>query len=285
MEELPKRLEIQERIAEFERLGKFNDHVEYDAPAKDIKPKDVDYTIKKLRSKFLTKLANWLGRIHFESQIKHGTFIIKEVTGLENAAVTSGAIVTCNHFNINDNYAVYRALKPVFRKKQYLYKVIKDSNYTNFKGVVRLLMRHANTLPLSSNSETMKCFLEGVSVLLKRGEKILIYPEQAMWWNYRKPRPFKPGAFKLAAMNTAPVIPAFISMKDSKNVDKEGFPIPEYYIHFFPAIYPDESLTVNENVKAMMEKNYELWVNKYEEFYGIKLEYATQSDTAEKELV
>ena len=30
------------------------------------------------------------------------------------------------------------------------------------------------------------------------GEKVLVYPEQSMWWNYRKPRPLKSGAFKFA---------------------------------------------------------------------------------------
>lgn len=288
MEKSQERLKVLNRIAEYEKLGKFNIDVEDDKPAEEIRPKDVDYVNKKLSSKFLTFLANKLGIAFFESMIKKNKFIIKEVIGLENVAdIKTGAIVTSNHFNIRDNYAIFRALKPTFRKKQFLYKVIKDSNYTNFKGVVRLLMRHANTLPLSTNSETMRRFLDGISTLLKRGEKILIYPEQSMWWNYRKPRPFKPGAFKIAVNNNVPVIPAFIAMKDSDFIDDDGFPVQEYYIKFFPPIYPDSSLTYSENVKMISQKNYDLWVKHYEEFYGEKLVFSTASAQTEqtKELV
>ena len=273
MEQSEQRLKVLARIKEYEKAGRFNEDVEDDEPAKPIRPKDVDYVNKKLSSKLLTKLANFIGKSFFEYMIKKNQFIIKEITGLENADIKSGAIITCNHFNIRDNYAVYRALKPVFRKRQYLYKVIKDSNYTNFKGPVRLMMRHANTLPLSSDFETMKKFYAGVKTLLGRGEKILIYPEQAMWYNYRKPRPFQPGAFRIAARNGVPVIPVFIGMKDSEFIDNEGFPVQEYYLHFFPPIYPDANLSEKENAAIMSEKNYALWVEKYEEFYNEKLTY------------
>ncbi len=273
--EIPEtRLKVLAKIKEYEKAGRFNDDVEDDAPAKPIRPKDVDYTAKKLSSRFLTRIANFLGKAFFENMIKKNKFIIKEIIGLENAAaVKEGAIVTSNHFNLRDNYAVYRALIPVFRKKQYLYKVIKESNYTNFKGPVRIMMRHANTLPLSSDFETMKAFYAGVKTLLSRGEKILIYPEQAMWFNYRKPRPMQLGAFRLAARNNAPVLPVFICMKDSEFIDDEGLPVQEYYIHFFPAIYPDEKLSEKENASIMREKNYELWVKCYEDFYKEKLVY------------
>ena len=275
MEQSEYRLKVIARINEYEKAGRFNDDVEEDPPTKTIRPKDVDYVNKKLSSKILTALANFLGRTFFESMIKKNKFIIKEITGLENAAaLKQGAIVTCNHFNICDNYAVYRALKPVFRKRQYLYKVIKEGNYNNFKGPIRLMMRHANTLPLSSDFETMKKFYAGVKTLLSRGEKILVYPEQAMWFNYRKPRPMQIGAFRIAAKYNAPVIPAFICMKDSEYLDDDGFPVQEYYIHFFPAIFPDENLSEKENAEKMREKNHELWVNRYEEFYNEKLTYS-----------
>lgn len=268
------RLKVLAKISEYEKAKRFNDDVEEDAPATPIRPKDVDYTAKKLSSKFLTGIANFLGKSFFESLIKKNKFIIKEVIGIEHAAVVDeGAIVTCNHFNLRDNYAVYKALIPVFRKRQRLYKVIKESNYTNFKGPVRIMMRHANTLPLSSDFETMKAFYAGVKTLLSRGEKILIYPEQAMWFNYRKPRPMQLGAFRLAARNNAPVIPVFITMKDSEFFDDEGCCVQEYYIHFFPAIYPDEKLSEKENAVIMRDKNYAIWVKCYEEFYNKKLEY------------
>ena len=177
MEKSEERLKVLNKINEYEKLGNFNDDVEDDAPAKTITPKDVDYVNKKLRNKLMTMIANKLGKMFFESMIKKNKLIIKEITGLENvSSVKGGAIMTCNHFHISDNYVVYRAIKPTLKKRHYLYKVIKESNYTNFKGVVRILMRHANTLPLSSNTDTMKDFYKGLNTLLERGEKVLIYP-------------------------------------------------------------------------------------------------------------
>ena len=277
MEKSSERLKVIEKINEYERMGKFNDDVEEDLPSEPITPKQVDYTNRKIRSKVLTKVANFLGKTFFEHLIKKQKFIIKEIDGLENvSAVKGGAIITCNHFNLRDNYAVYKAIKPVLqRRRKRLYKVIKEGNYTNFHGPVRLMMRHANTLPLSSDMRTMRKFYRAVEKLLKRGEKILIYPEQAMWWNYRKPRPFKNGAFKLAVKNNVPVLPVFITMKDSEVLDDDGFFVQEYYIHFLPAIFPDESLVSVENVKEMAKKNYNLWVKTYEEFYQEKLEYSS----------
>jgi len=266
------RLRVLARIKEYEAEGRFNDDVEEDAPCAPIKPDEVDYPIKKLSSKILTGAANFLGKAFFNNMIRKRKLIIKEVNGLENAtAVKGGAIVTCNHFHLSDNYVVFKTIKPALRKHHYIYKVIKESNYTNFKGPVRLMMRHGNTMPLSSNYSTMCDFFKGLQILLERGEKILIYPEQAMWFNYRKPRPFKPGAFKFAARYNVPVIPAFICMKDSDESDDDGFPVQELYVHYLPAIYPNSALSVNENAKRMSDRNHEMWVEVYERFYGEKL--------------
>lgn len=270
------RLRVLARIKEYEQQGRFNDDVEEDDPAIPIRPGEVDYTIRKLSSKTMTRLANFLGKSFFEHMIRKKKLIIKEVRGIENAtAVTCGAIVTSNHFHLSDNYVVYKTIKPALKKRHYLYKVIKESNYTNFKGPVRIMMRHGNTLPLSSNLATMKEFYSGMKVLLERGEKILIYPEQAMWFNYRKPRPLKVGAFRFAAKFNAPVIPVFIGMRDSEELDDDGCKVQELYVRYLPAIYPDCDLSAAENAKRMMEKNYAMWVEAYEAFYHEKLSYDT----------
>ena len=163
--------------------------------------------------------------------------------------------------------------------KQILYKVIREGNYTNFPGIYGFFFRHCNTLPLSANFSTMKNFMAAMKTLLERGEKVLVYAEQGMWWNYRKPRPLTAGAFKFAAESKVPVLPIFITMNDSDKIGGDGFPIQEYTLHFLPAIYPDESKTVKENMEIMKDKNYEMWKEVYETTYGIPLTYSC--DTAE----
>ena len=152
--------------------------------------------------------------------------IIKEVNGIENLdSVETGAMITCNHFNPFDSFAIektFRMSKQAENKK--LYKVIREGNYTNFPGFYGFLFRHCDTLPLSSNKRTMIEFLKAVDTLLKKGEFILIYPEQSMWWNYKKPKPLKDGAFKMAVKSNVPVVPIFITMKESDIIGEDRFP-------------------------------------------------------------
>ncbi len=119
----------------------------------------------------------------------------------------------------------------------------------------------------------MKKFLRAVKTLLGRGETILIYPEQSMWWNYRKPKPMQDGAFTLAVRNETPILPIFITMEDSHILDGDGFYVQEYTIHVLPAIYPDKTLSATEAKERMKKDNYEAWVRVYEDFYGKPLVY------------
>ena len=60
----------------------------------------------------------------------------------------------------------------------------------------------------------MKQYMVAVDQLLSEGYFILIYTEQSVWWNYRKPKPLKARAFQFASRNNVPVLPCFITMKD-----------------------------------------------------------------------
>ena len=97
-----------------------------------------------------------------------------------------------------------------------------------------------------------------------------------MWWNYRKPRPLKNGAFNFAVRSNVPVIPVFITMQDSAFVDSEGCIVQKLSLHFLPAIFPDPKKTKAENIEMMKEKNFKAWQEVYERVYGEKLTYNTK---------
>lgn len=273
MDKSPDRLEVLARIDEKERLGQWHESVENDPEALELLPNKVDYLNKKITSKIKTFFANKMATEFYQNMINKGQMIIKEVVGIENFLdVKGGAILTCNHFNPCDNYAVWLAIKQYMGRKK-LYKVIREGNYTNFPNPIGFFFRNCNTLPLSRNTETMKNFIVAIKTLLDREEKILIFPEQEMWWNYRKPRPLKQGAFRFAVTNHAPIIPTFITMQDSSTIGPDGFPIQEYTVHFLPAIYPDKNLSKKDNIQYMMDKNYKNWVDVYEKVYNTKLKY------------
>ena len=125
-------------------------------------------------------------------------------------------------------------------------------------------------------------FVRATNKILQKGDVILIYPEQSLWWNYKKPKPLKPGAFKIAAKNNVPIVPIFITMEDSQITGEDGFKIQEYTMHIGKTIYPDADLTVRENTNQMREKNFEYWKNVYEAFYKIPLKYTTPPDKMPK---
>lgn len=203
--------------------------------------------------------------------------ILKEIRGLEHLCdLESGAIITCNHFNAFDSFAIQIVYEAAKQKKRKFYRVIREGNYTSFPGFYGFLMRNCNTLPLSSNRKTMRQFTEVTGKLLRDGHFVLVYPEQSMWWNYRKPKPLKAGAFMFAAKNNVPVVPCFITMQDSDVMGEDGFYVQEYTVHVSAPIYPDPALHYRENQANMMQKNQELWKELYESFYGMPLEYKTE---------
>ncbi len=277
MELAPDRVEVLKRIEEYERLGYFDRDVENDPPTRPLRPGEVDYTLKKLSSRIASEIANEVARRHFDKCIKRGDLVIKEVRGIENyrAVKDRGVIITANHFNAYDNYAVFKAIQKDLGRRR-LYKIIREGNYTSFPGLYGYFFRHCNTLPLSADHRAFRELREAIGVLLGRGEKILIYPEQGMWWNYRKPRPLKSGAFHFAAKENAPVLPFFLTMEDTDRIGADGFPIQAYTVHILPAIEPDPTLTARENAERMCELNYEAWKQTYEQFYGIPLTYTTE---------
>ncbi len=272
----PERAEVLKRIEEYEKAGRFNDSVENDPEAPELLPGDVDYLCKKLSSKIKRRAANFLGDHYFLNLIKKDILAIDGGTGEENlSALKNGAIVTCNHFSALDNYAVFHCIRKYLPRK-YLYKVIREGNYTNFPGLYGFLFRHCNTLPLSSNRRTMMNFMSATNELLKRGETVLVYPEQSMWWNYKKPRPYKVGGFKLAYRADVPVVPCFITMTDDERLDGDGYPIQRMTLHFMKPIYPDKSLGEKVGAEKMMNETYALCKAKYEDVYGIKLTYGEE---------
>lgn len=269
------RLEILEKIKKLEESGIFDVDVENDPPTIPLNPEDVDYLRKSRTSKIKSRMANTMAKKFVNDLLRDNKLIIKEVRGLENLQnIQTGAIITCNHFNPYDSFTIEKVFRMAGQDKyRKLFKVIREGNYTNFPGLYGFFFRNCDTLPLSSNKRTMIEFVKAVDTILKRGDFILIYPEQSMWWNYRKPKPLKNGAFHFAARSNVPVIPIFITMEDSEIIGEDGFPIQEYTVNIGKPIYPDEKLNERANTEIMREKNFDIWRNIYEDFYKTPLEY------------
>ncbi len=263
---------IVDKINALERSRRFDVDVENDPPFNHLMPGDVDYLRKKWTSKIKTMWANYYSNRYFKHMIKKGHIVIDGYEGIENLkSVKGGAIITANHFSPFDSIPLHLAMKKYARTKK-LFKIIREGNYT-MPGLYGFFLRNCYTLPLATNPTVLRDLYASISTILKKGNYILIYPEQSMWWNYRKPKPLKQGAFIFASKNNVPVIPTFITMRDTDKLDKDGAPIQAYTLHFLKPIYPDEDLSQQENVNYMKELNEKRCKEIYEQVYGVPLEY------------
>ena len=272
------RVAVVKKIEEYERAGRFAEDVEDDPPTIPLDPDDIDYLRRSPLAKARTAAAFSAARRFVNKLTDDKKLIIKEIRGIENlTGLETGAVLTCNHFNAFDSFAMQIAVDSAKLKNRKLYRVIREGNYTSFPGFYGFLMRNCNTLPLSSNHKTLKKFMEATDTLLGRGHLVLVYPEQSMWWNYRKPKPLKNGAFTFAVKNNVPVIPCFITMRDTDLVGDDGFFVQEYTIHIGKPLEPDRDLPYSKKVQALADENYRIWKEIYEREYGMPLRYTTET--------
>ncbi|MBQ7343419.1 MAG: 1-acyl-sn-glycerol-3-phosphate acyltransferase [Clostridia bacterium] len=246
---------------------------------REIKRKIVPFD--NLRKKSINRLKRAVAR----AIANKATFMLNsetEIVGLENLAeAKDGAIITSNHFNPMDCTLTWLMAMCAGREKE-LSIVVQQSNIF-MKGFFGFLMRNCNTMPVSSNLSYMARNLKpALKERLEGGELVLIYPEQEMWFNYKKPREFRIGAYQYAAEFGVPVIPCFAEMRECDELDDCGFYKIKYVFHVMKPIYPDESLPFRERRDRMHALDVAAKRECYERVYGIPLddEFIPERDIA-----
>lgn len=222
---------------------------------------------------FVSRLNNHLGHLLFNILARHLS-ATTEVKGLEQLKGLSkgGAIITANHFNQMDALAIKRLSQAAHRK---LDIVIEDTNLM-LPGFLRYLMNNIGTIPLvNSPSYINNSFSDHLHQQLTAKHWVLIFPEQEMWWNYRKPRKPQRGAYYFAAKEAVPVISTFVELQSLPQLEKSDphFYQTKYIVHVLPTIKPDMTLSVDKRSKKMMEQDYQQKVAAYEQVYDKKLDY------------
>ena len=262
--------EVIKNIEKAVDLQEFNQKVEVNDPqlTAEEKNKIVKRYLKnrnKLTFKTKTKIA--------KSTIALLTNILEKdtkIVGEENIRdIKGGAIITSNHFNPLDNLIIQKLAKKVFKKR--LYIIGQETNLA-MTGMVGFFMNYSDIIPISNQISYMKKeFPEVIKEILEKGNLILIYPEQEMWFNYRKPRPLKEGAYYFAAKNNVPIVSCFVEMIETDEKDNEEFNKVKYILHILKPIYPNPNMTIKENSEFMMETDYNQKKEAYEKAYNKKV--------------
>ena len=201
---------------------------------------------------------------------------IKGLENLKDLDLSKGAIITSNHFNPLDTFIIRKLVEKVLKKD--LYIVIQDTNLA-MPGSLGFLMNYTNTIPVSKSPTYLAgTFKENLRKILSDGNIVLIYPEEEMWFNYRKIRPLKRGAYQYAAILNVPVISCFTKIIDTDIVDNEEFNKTTYELNILGVLYPDKDVSPRVNSINMLNEDYEWKKQAYENVYHKKLEYTFSAD-------
>ncbi len=267
------RLAVIENIENAVKEKKFNKKVELNDP--ELTPAEEkkiiqEYLKKQKYEKYRVESIIVKRIINFETSVQNWT---TKIIGIENAkGIKTGAIITSNHFNQLDSLIIRNLVKKL--RKRNLYTVGHATNLA-MNGLVGFIMNHSNIIPLHTNVNYMvNEFSNSIAKHLKKKHYILIYPESEMWFNYRKPRELKTGAYYYAAKNNVPIISCFVEMIDTNEKETEDFYKVIYKLHVLPTIYPDPNKTLRENRMDMMKIDYLQKKEAYEKAYNKKLDYA-----------
>ncbi len=262
---------VLENINRLDQLGQYNEHVDpinYDI----CEPVGSDFPYLKKPWKTRLKyffIYNLIVKSFEPRELKRMGF---SVVGRENLKGIKTAVCTSNHVNKLDCSLNRRALKG---HKVY----ITAGEFNNMKGTLGDIMRASRMMPLSESFEGMKNFNHAVNTLLqKKGNYVLFYPERSEWWCYKKPRPLMDGAFHFAAKNNVPVIPSFITFTANGKKDINGIDMFDMKVNILKPIYPKEGLNNREQAQYLKEENYKAWKECYESTYGIPLVLNTKSE-------
>lgn len=200
------------------------------------------------------------------------------IEGAEKAAaVNGGAIITSNHFSPIDNAVVRKLARDCFHQR-YL-PIVSNTTNLAMSGLFGFLMNYADIVPVNGNPRYLRHHFEPMlNARLKAGKKVLMYPEQEMWFNYRKPRPCKRGAYLYAARAGVPIISCFVEIVDAGDLQSTDFVNISYVMHVLDPIWPDPSLSAHDNSIRMCEQDYRQKAAAYERAYGKKLNYSFSQD-------
>ncbi len=200
-----------------------------------------------------------------------------KIIGIEKIpADLQGVIITSNHFGPLENTIIRHLTNKLKRRKL---NIISQTTNFAMKGPIGFLMNYANTIPISTEPRYLaRDFLSVMKEkLVEKKEAVLLYPEQEMWFNYRKPRPPKNGAFFYSTKLNIPIVSCFVEIVDKDEDDTDEFKKVKYILHILDVLYPDKSKSSKENVEYLAETDYRLKKECYEKVYKKALSYTFES--------
>ena len=137
---------------------------------------------------------------------------------------------------------------PIYPKRNFF--IVNPENVSmKFLGnIVQML----GAIPIPSNKQAMKNFLEAINQKIEKGYAITIYPEAHIWPYYTKIRPFKTVSFKYPVEYNTPVFCLTNTYVKSKNSKK-----PKIITYIDGPFFKDDSLNKKMQKQKLRDTVYE----------------------------
>lgn len=105
--------------------------------------------------------------------------------------------------------------------------------------VAGTIIKWLSAIPIPYQFSKMRIFKEVIDDLLQNEKLVCFFPEAALWVHHREVRDFKPGAFRFAVNNDAPVVPIALTMDvHHKSLKKTRYRLQMTY--FEPIVHNKE---------------------------------------------
>ncbi len=143
---------------------------------------------------------------------------------------------------------------PIYPKRNFF--IVNPENVSmKFLGnIVQML----GAIPIPSNKEAMRNFLNIIETRIKKGQTITIYPEAHIWPYYTKIRPFKDVSFKYPVQLKVPV---FCMTNTYQKYGKKGNKI-QIVTYIDGPFFPNEQLSKREQQKDLRDRVYKCMVER-----------------------
>ena len=156
----------------------------------------------------------------------------------------TGLVAVCNHVNAMDSPLASEALG--LRRTYY---VTLSSNLRI--PFVRLLVRGLGGVPLGENPAQLCRLFENMELALRAGKAVMVFPEGQLEPYSPGLRPFRRGAFVLAADTGVPVLPMRITYREPKGLLRRLRRRPFLTLNVLPPLRPDMTLPPRERSLAL----------------------------------
>lgn len=264
----PDRLAVIDHIKSLYEKGELNAKAELSDPVLSAEESQkLEDKFVASRKSLLYPLKNWVVDKIIVFGEKFVVSMHAKIVGSEKLeGMGGGAILTSNHFSQFDNCVIRHFAVKRHKKRLWVVSQLENLLLPGFFGC---MLRNTDLLPLGCDVFYTRNFFEPtMHKALNKGGYVLIYPEQEMWWGWRRPRPCKRGAYYYACLFDKPVISLFVEIRDKKGIDKAPFHKVRYRLHVLGVLYPPKGLGPREGSIEMAKQDYALKKAAYEEIYG-----------------